>query len=176
MNEMTMQQEEFSARCQRILAVARQLYQSSPDWVTFFREILGVGGAARSVFTNADFVAFEKTAEFADIQQMVGMLRNRKAAAAGINEPTRVITVRLPESLHEALKAEANDHHTSMNRLCISKLLQVLAENPKTGGAPRTAMPAASPAAAMGMAGQASFRSSYTPPAPNGMNTSMGSR
>jgi hypothetical protein len=41
MNEMTMQQEEFPVRCQKILAVARQLYQSNPDWVTFFREVLG---------------------------------------------------------------------------------------------------------------------------------------
>lgn len=171
MNETNMQQEEYPVRCQKILAVARQLYQSNPDWVTFFREVLGVGGAARSVFSNADFVAFEKTPEFAEVQQMVNMLRNRKAAAAAVNEPTRVITVRLPESLHEALKAEANDHNTSMNRLCISKLLQVLAENPK----PASGMPSrtAAPAAAMnGMAGQTSFRSSYASATPGGMGSS----
>ncbi len=171
MNEMVMQQEEFSARSQRILAVARQLYQSNPDWVTFFREILGVGGAARSVFTNADFVSFEKTAEFAEIQQMVNQLRNRKAAGAAVNEPTRVITVRLPESLHEALKAEAKDHHTSMNRLCISKLLQVLA-----GGAARSAMPPASSPAAMNLGGQTNFRSSYSPVSNSGMNSPFGNR
>lgn len=176
MNEVNLQQEEFSARCQRILAVGRQLYQSNPDWVTFFREILGVGGAARSVFSNSDFVAFEKTPEFVEIQQMVAMLRNRKAAAAAVNEPTRVITVRLPESLHEALKAEANDHHTSMNRLCISKLLQVLAENPKSMSGARAAMPTAPTAAAMGIAGQTNFRSSYAPAATTGMNSPMGGR
>jgi hypothetical protein len=37
-----------------------------------------------------------------------------------------VITVRLPKSLHESLRAEAHDRHTSMNKLCISKLLQVV--------------------------------------------------
>lgn len=41
-------------------------------------------------------------------------------------EPTRVITVRLPRSLHEALRAEAHIHQTSMNKLCISKLLQLI--------------------------------------------------
>ncbi len=176
MNEIVMQQEEFSARSQRILAVARQLYQSNPDWVTFFREILGVGGAARSVFTNADFVAFEKSPEFAEIQQMVNQLRNRKAAGASVNEPTRVITVRLPESLHEALKAEANDHHTSMNRLCISKLLQVLAEAPKAGGAARAAMPPASNPAAMNLGGQTNFRSSYSPVNTSGISSPFGNR
>lgn len=39
---------------------------------------------------------------------------------------TRVITVRLPKSLHEALKTEAYGRKTSMNQLCISKLLQVI--------------------------------------------------
>jgi predicted HicB family RNase H-like nuclease len=37
-----------------------------------------------------------------------------------------VITVRLPKSLHESLRAEAHDRRTSMNKLCISKLLQVV--------------------------------------------------
>ena len=41
-------------------------------------------------------------------------------------EPTRVITVRLPKSLHEALRVEAHEHQTSMNKLCISKLLQFI--------------------------------------------------
>ncbi len=123
-------QEGFTTRCQKILQVARELFQSKPDWVTFFRETLGVSGAARNVFPEqADYVAFEKSREYAEIQSMVLALRNRKIPGGGGNEPTRVITVRLPESLHEALKAEANDHNTSMNKLCISKLLQVLIES-----------------------------------------------
>ena len=39
-------------------------------------------------------------------------------------EPTRVITVRIPQCLHDALRIEAFEHRTSMNKLCISKLLQ----------------------------------------------------
>jgi predicted HicB family RNase H-like nuclease len=131
MNEILVQpQEGFSTRCQKVLQVARELFQGKPDWVTFFRETLGVSGAARNVFPRQqDYVAFEKSREFAEIQSMVLALRNRKIPGGGGNEPTRVITVRLPESLHEALKAEANDHNTSMNKLCISKLLQVLIES-----------------------------------------------
>ncbi len=131
MNDAMVQtQEGFSSRCQKVLQVARELFQSKPDWVTFFRETLGVSGAARSVFPRQqDYVAFEKSREYTEIQNMVLALRNRKIPGSSGNEPTRVITVRLPESLHEALKAEASDHNTSMNKLCISKLLQVLVDN-----------------------------------------------
>lgn len=134
MNDV-MVQEGFTTRCQKVLQVARELFQSKPDWVTFFRETLGVNGAARSVFPRQqEYVAFEKSREYAEIQNMVLALRNRKIPGSGGNEPTRVITVRLPESLHEALKAEASDHNTSMNKLCISKLLQVLVDSTNQQG------------------------------------------
>ena len=146
MNDVMVQREGFAGSCQKVLQVARQLYQSKPDWVTFFRETLGVNGAARSVFNSQEeYVKFEQSEEFAEIQKMVAGLRTRKAGG-GKNEPTRVITVRLPESLHEALKAEASDHNTSMNKLCISKLLQVLIEEEKaTQAAAAAARPATIP-------------------------------
>lgn len=155
--------EDFSSRCQKILAVAKQLFQGNPDWVTFFREVLGVDGAARSVFpSQADFIAFEKSPEFVEIQNLVSALRNRKVATSAINEPTRVITVRLPESLHEALKAEANDHNTSMNKLCISKLLQVLVDNPKNQTVLNRGTTAAHPQMPQPTS-STNFRSTYTP-------------
>lgn len=121
--------EDFATRSQKVLQFSQNLFHSNPDWVTFFREVLGVSGAARKLFpSQPEFIAFENSQEFARIQQMVSALRNRKGANGSVDEPTRVITVRLPESLHEALKAEANDHSTSMNKLCISKLLQVLSQ------------------------------------------------
>jgi predicted HicB family RNase H-like nuclease len=125
--ETLAQNQKFTDRCQRVLQVAKQLFQGRPDWVTFFREVLGVNGASRNVFPDqVEYILFEQSPEFADIQTMVASLRNKKASSGGKNEVTRVITVRLPESLHEALKAEAVDHKTSMNKLCISKLLQAL--------------------------------------------------
>jgi predicted HicB family RNase H-like nuclease len=155
--------EDFASRCQKVLAVAKQLHQGNPDWVTFFREVLGVDGAARSVFqSQQEFIAFEKSNEFSDIQSLVNNLRNRKVSPSAINEPTRVITVRLPESLHEALKAEASDHNTSMNKLCISKLLQVLAENPKLVATVRSSMPASNPNIPSTSA--PNFRSTYSSP------------
>ena len=57
---------------------------------------------------------------------MLAKLREKNRSQAENIEPTRVITVRLPKSLHESLKSEAHDKQTSMNKLCISKLLQVI--------------------------------------------------
>lgn len=107
--------------------IANEMFHQQPDWITFFREVLGVDGLLRKLFnTPEELATFEKTPEYAEIQLMLARLRERTGAAADGKEPTRVITVRLPKSLHEALKTEAHDRKTSMNQLCISKLLQVI--------------------------------------------------
>lgn len=188
MNDLMIQQENFAGRCQKVLQVAKPLFQEKPDWVTFFRETLGVKGAARAVFpTQEEYVLFEQSKEFSEIQNMVASLRTRKAGGSK-NEPTRVITVRLPESLHEALKAEANDHNTSMNKLCISKLLQVLVENEKAAQAasasprtpaitnnspPKPPQPSLSPQPPS-TTQSPSFRSTYNPPANPGQPPRFG--
>jgi predicted HicB family RNase H-like nuclease len=106
--------------------IAVEMFQQQPDWITFFREVLGVDGLVRKLFSTPEELAeFEQTAEYAEIQLMLAKLRERGSWAEG-KEPTRVITVRLPKSLHESLRAEAHDRKTSMNQLCISKLLHVL--------------------------------------------------
>jgi predicted HicB family RNase H-like nuclease len=125
--EMVQQQEEN--REAKVYRVAAELYRQDPDWVTFFREVLGVEGIVRQVFSSPlELARFEQTQEYADIQQMVAKLRERAAEPADSREPTRVITVRLPKSLHESLRNEAHDRKTSMNKLCISKLLQMVDE------------------------------------------------
>lgn len=115
-------------RGQAACRVAHETYEKTKDWVVFFREILGVDGLLRRVYPTAQELAdFQKTPEYAEIQQLVIRLRNRHAQGDG-REVTRVITVRIPSSLHEFLKAEAHDRKTSINQLCIDKLLQALVE------------------------------------------------
>ncbi|MCA9172366.1 MAG: toxin-antitoxin system HicB family antitoxin [Planctomycetales bacterium] len=126
--ELVQQQEEN--REAKVHRVAAELFRQEPDWVTFFREVLGVDGVVRQVFTTqAELARFEQSREYADIQQMVAKLRDRASEPADSREPTRVITVRLPKSLHESLRTEAHERKTSMNKLCISKLLQIVDEN-----------------------------------------------
>jgi predicted HicB family RNase H-like nuclease len=108
--------------------MAEQLYAADPDWVTFYREVLGVRGIVRQMFPDREaLVAFEQTEAHQEILRMLTKLREKgPAAAAEESEPTRVITVRLPKSLHDALRVEAHEHCTSMNKLCISKLMKFI--------------------------------------------------
>ena len=123
-------QQQPTEKYQAILQRAQQLYQQDPDWVTFFRELLGVDGIVRKAFPSLEeLVAFEKSSEFEQIQQWIVKLREKRTASDSETEPTRVITVRLPRSMHEYLKTEAHDLRTSMNKLCISKLLQVIEQD-----------------------------------------------
>jgi hypothetical protein len=122
----TQNQEKY----QEVLEGAENLYRQSPDWVTFFREVLGVEGIVRKAFPTFDaLTAFEKSPQFDKIQKLVVRLREKRTNVDVETEPTRVITVRLPKSMHEYLRTEAHDLRTSMNKLCISKLLQVIGED-----------------------------------------------
>ena len=111
-----------------VLQAAETLFAQDPDWVTFFQRILGLGGLIRETFvTPESLAAFEQTDAYARIQQMLAKLRERQADAPYPREDTRVITVRLPKSLHDALREESYEYRTSINKLCISKLLQFIA-------------------------------------------------
>jgi predicted HicB family RNase H-like nuclease len=115
---------------QEVLQVAENLYRQDPDWVTFFREVLGIDGAIRKSFPGfEELTLFEQSDEFDSIQKMLVKLREKRTSTDPEAEPTRVITVRLPKSMHEYLRTEAHDLRTSMNKLCISKLLQVIGED-----------------------------------------------
>lgn len=109
---------------QEVYRAAERLYRQNPDWVSFFRDTFGVNGIVRNAYTQLyELVAFEQTYEYSALQLMVAKLRERGNSTL---EQTRVITVRLPQSLHDSLRVEAYSMQTSMNKLCISKLLQIV--------------------------------------------------
>ncbi len=111
-----------------VLREADQRFQEATDWVAFFRAVLGVDGVVRRHFTTVEELShFEQTLEYSEIQKMVVKLRERGGRRQRVEqEPTKVITVRMPQSLHESLRLEATNKQTSMNKLCISKLLQMI--------------------------------------------------
>jgi predicted HicB family RNase H-like nuclease len=114
-------------RADEIQRQAELLFSQNPDWVAFYREILGLHGVVRRrCSTRESLTHFEQTEAYRQIQQMLTRLRKKGPPAKDENDPTRVITVRLPKSLHDALMVEADEHHTTMNKLCISKLLQFI--------------------------------------------------
>ena len=110
-----------------VLHTAERLFAMNPEWVVFFREVLGVDGIVSRTFGSGDArVRFECTPQYARIREMLEALRSRERDRAADRESNRVVTVRMPRSLHEALKGEAADRRMSINTLCIAKLLQAL--------------------------------------------------
>ncbi|MDD3468850.1 MAG: hypothetical protein PHE53_02580 [Thermoguttaceae bacterium] len=110
-----------------IYLAARGLYEQTPGWATFYREVFGVGGLVQRHFpTIEEQDAFRQSDIYFRIHEMLVDLRNRVKDRVGREEPLRVITIRIPRSLHESLREEAYAHRTSMNKLCISKLLQLI--------------------------------------------------
>jgi len=110
-----------------VLQVAERLYGMEPEWVVFFREVLGVDGIVRRTFSDAEsLIRFECSPQYARIREMLDSLRGRQQDTAGERESQRVVTVRMPRSLHETLKNEAGLLRVSVNTLCISKLMKLL--------------------------------------------------
>lgn len=115
---------------QWVLRAAETFFQKEPDWASFFRDVFGQGGIVEQAFPKEESqTAFKQTEEFGQIQLMLSQLRQRSRLLPRSTEATKVMTVRLPESVYEALRIEAGRLGTSMNKLCISKLLQMVEES-----------------------------------------------
>lgn len=112
-------------RGQEVLRLAEEAFAKTGSWVVFYREMLGVDGVVRKLFPETDQLRFFETRpEFAELQEMVAAMRSQDPSKGDSAEPERMITIRLPRSLHEALQRESDELNLSINQLCISKLLQ----------------------------------------------------
>jgi hypothetical protein len=136
---------DFGERCRQAFDIANDLFGNAPTWVCFYRELMGGGsGLIHQLFdNNTDFGAFLRTDQYHQIQQMLTALRSRDLPENDPNDPQRMITVRLPKSLHEAMCEEAGRLNISVNRLCISRMLQLLDPKmiPETTSKPRGRKP-----------------------------------
>jgi hypothetical protein len=134
----------FETRCQQAFDLANDLFANAPTWVCFYRELMGGGGMINELFSDwTDYGRFLRTDQYHQIQQMLTALRSRDLPENDPNDPQRMITVRLPKSLHEAMCDEAGRLNISVNRLCISRMLQLLDPKmiPETQSKPRGRKP-----------------------------------
>jgi hypothetical protein len=134
----------FEGRCQQAFDVANDLFGSAPNWVCFYREMLGGSGMVHVLFpTDGEFGRFLRSEQYHQIQLMLTALRSRDLPENDPNDPQRMITVRLPKSLHQAMCEEAGRMNISVNRLCISRMLQLLDPKmiPETQSKPRGRKP-----------------------------------
>lgn len=135
---------DLQQRFQQAFDVANDLFGNAPTWVCFYRELLGGSGLVHVLFpTAADIGSFLRTEQYHQIQMMLTALRSRDLPENDPNDPQRMITVRLPKSLHEAMCEEAGRLNISVNRLCISRMLQLLDPKmiPETNSKPRGRKP-----------------------------------
>ncbi len=121
-------------RLQVIKKAAGELFNRKVNWAIFFRDILGTHGLVRTLYTEeSELSEFRSTSDFDELQAMLEQLRDINIQSPSPDEEaTRVITVRLPSCLHDALKKEAKTLDTSMNQLCISKLLARIDAKPSS--------------------------------------------
>lgn len=134
----------FEERCRQAFEVANDLFANAPTWICFYRELMGGSGMLHTLFdNNKDFGSFLRTDQYHQIQLMLTALRSRELPENDPNDPQRMITVRLPKSLHEAMCEEAGRLNISVNRLCISRMLQLLDPEmiPETNSKPRGRKP-----------------------------------
>ncbi|MCY3004456.1 MAG: hypothetical protein NTV29_00595 [Planctomycetota bacterium] len=116
---------KFEDRCHWVQQVAAELFGVAPAWTAFYRETLGVDGIAHSIFADPhEYRQYEATESHCKVLEMLTVLRSRDLPECDPSEVLRMITVRIPKSLHDRICKEANELDVSVNKLCISRLLQ----------------------------------------------------
>ncbi len=114
-----------ASRRKIVVETATELFGLAPTWTAFYRETLGGDGVARALFADVDEAReYECSDEHSKVLEMLTVLRSRDLPENDPHEPQRMITVRIPKSLHDAICDEANSLSVSVNKLCISRMLQ----------------------------------------------------
>lgn len=114
-------------RLTSLLGEIDALFAEEQDWTRIYAEVFGINGILREALTAEERAEFQKTEDYALLLSRLAEIRKKRIECEGVK--CRVITVRLPPELHSALRAEAHDLHTSMNKLCITKLLMPVDPN-----------------------------------------------
>lgn len=111
-------------KAERLLRIAREDFALKPKWGAFYAKYLGALSESRQVFTIAEWSAFRTTPAYTELRRMVAELHKDKP---DVDVPrSRMVTVRMPAELHTALFEEAHQLRTSLNKLCVSKLMQAI--------------------------------------------------
>lgn len=106
------------------LRAALEVFAQTGHWVAFYRSVLGPEGVASQLFPSLEEqLYFAGTREYDELQKMLTALRTSDCEKAESVESLSMITIRIPRSMQTSLNEEARQHQTSVNKLCISKLL-----------------------------------------------------
>ncbi|WP_149496229.1 type II toxin-antitoxin system HicB family antitoxin [Roseiconus lacunae] len=105
-------------------------------WVAAYRQVYAIGELIDRLFPDpAARGLFERSDENGNVLEQLAHLRAIDRSKASAVEPQRILTIRLPESMHHRLARESDALEISLNRLAISKLLEpALPEHIPSGG------------------------------------------
>jgi hypothetical protein len=120
-----MPRRSIAARAREALTFARQLQEEGKNWLEAHNALYGLGGKCGVLFpTREDRTAFAKTPEHEQIAELLSTLPDPPAQGAvqPLETASGNLHVRLPRSLHAALRAEAEAEDISLNQLIVAKL------------------------------------------------------
>jgi predicted HicB family RNase H-like nuclease len=122
----------IQARAAKALKIAREVFDRSTDWIEFSNALFGIGAPFEQLFpTQAERQAFMHTEAHRHIEEMLEKLQGGRddepLPIPGVEKQARFV-LRLPHSMFEALKAEAQAEGVSINMLCVAKLGRRLRE------------------------------------------------
>jgi predicted HicB family RNase H-like nuclease len=135
-----MARRTIAVRAREALAFARQLHAEGKNWLEAHNALFGLGGKCAVLFPNrADRTAFAKTAEHQQITDLLNDLPDPplNSTAQPLETASGNLHIRLPRSLHAALRAEAEAENISLNQLIVAKLSLQLSALTAPGSVPR---------------------------------------
>ncbi len=114
-------------KCDEVIRACDELFYAVNNWVDFYRMVFGVKGIVEQMYPSVEEQSqFAHTPAYARLQAQLSGLRERDTGKAEEVEPQRMITIRVPKSIHDRLVSEADSMEVSVNRLCISKLVHMV--------------------------------------------------
>ncbi|MEM9826273.1 MAG: toxin-antitoxin system HicB family antitoxin [Planctomycetota bacterium] len=117
--------DDYEQREAEVLRVAEEVFVATGHWVVFLRTLLGTEGVVAHLFPNPeDRQRFNQSEAHSELQEMVAAIRSSDRTKPTCVEPARMITLRIPVTLHEILTAEAEESGLSINQIAIGKLIQ----------------------------------------------------
>jgi predicted HicB family RNase H-like nuclease len=118
--------DTFESRAAKFLQIAREAFATAETWEDMWNAVYGIGTPFEKLFpTQAEREAFARTDEARQINEM---LENLQCKGTPPGRQARFV-LRLPRSMFEALKAEAQAEGVSINQLCVAKLATKLRTN-----------------------------------------------
>ena len=118
-----MSKRSIKSRAQELLTLGHRLAKTPGlTWVEANNAVYGPGGPFARLFPTArDRVAFSKTGESRQIDQLIDSLPEPPLGPQR-REYSGKFNVRVPKSLHAALASEAEAEGVSLNQLVVAKL------------------------------------------------------